>query len=190
MFNKVTGVIIFSGLALFSAIAQSSTFQNPIEGELYSEKDDPEVYCMAINIYHEARADNLAGQFAVADVVLNRVKDIRYPNTICEVVKQGAVKESWKTKQDSTLAPDQRQYNPIRNKCQFSWWCDGKDDTTHDIEAWRQSQDIAEKMVYIGMYRGITEGATHYHATYVSPRWAPTLDQVGRIGSHTFYRWQ
>ncbi|MGY8866977.1 MAG: hypothetical protein ACKVJK_15370, partial [Methylophagaceae bacterium] len=60
MFNKVTGVIIFSGLALFSAIAQSSTFQNPIEGELYSEKDDPEVYCMAINIYHEARADNLA----------------------------------------------------------------------------------------------------------------------------------
>ena len=65
-------------ILLFGTIAQGSTFQNPIEGELYSELDDPEVYCMAINIYHEARADNLAGQFAVADVVLNRVKDIRY----------------------------------------------------------------------------------------------------------------
>ena len=81
-------------ILLFTTSVLGSTFQQPIQGEVFTENEEPELYCLAINIYHEARADHIAGQYAVADVVLNRVQDTRYPNTICEVVKQGPVKES------------------------------------------------------------------------------------------------
>ena len=60
--------------------------------------NDEQAMCMALNIYYESRSDNLAGQYAVADVVLNRVHDDRYPDTVCEVITQGPVKESWKMK--------------------------------------------------------------------------------------------
>ena len=98
-------------------------------------------------------------------------------------------KESWKTKQFPDLPDSERKFIPIRNKCQFSWWCDGKSDTAHDTDSWMQAQEIAYRLVAQEKYRGITEGSTHYHATYVSPKWAPTLDLVGRIGQHIFYRW-
>lgn len=139
------------------------------------EKLFPQVQCMALNVYYEARGSNLADKVAVADVVLNRVKDTRYPNTICEVVKQGM--------QDSNG-------NMRRNKCQFSWYCDGKHDRPQDQDRWVEAQGIAWNMVEEGKYRGITEGATHYHATYVNPRWAKTLQLVGSIGAHIFYRWE
>jgi spore germination cell wall hydrolase CwlJ-like protein len=139
------------------------------------EKLFPQVQCMALNIYYEARGSNLADQAAVADVVLNRVNDTRYPNTICEVVKQGL--------QDANG-------NMRRNKCQFSWYCDGKHDKPQDEDRWVEAQSIAWNMVEENKYRGITEGATHYHADYVEPRWASTLQLVGRIGAHIFYRWE
>ena len=139
------------------------------------EKLFPEVQCMALNIYYEARGSNLADKAAVADVVLNRVNDTRYPNTVCEVVKQGL--------QDTNG-------NMRRNKCQFSWYCDGKHDRPQNQDLYVEAQGIAWNMVEENKYRGITEGATHYHATYVNPRWAPTLQLVGRIGAHIFYRWE
>lgn len=139
------------------------------------EKLFPQVQCMALNVYYEARGSNLADKAAVADVVLNRVNDSRYPNTVCEVVKQGM--------QDSNG-------NMRRNKCQFSWYCDGKHDRPQDQDRWVEAQGIAWNMVEEGKYRGITEGATHYHATYVNPRWAKTLQLVGSIGAHIFYRWE
>lgn len=139
------------------------------------EKVFPQVQCMALNIYYEARGSNLADRAAVADVVLNRVLDTRYPDTICEVVKEGL--------QDANG-------NMRRNKCQFSWYCDGKADNPQDEDRWTDSQMIAWNIVQEGKYRGLTEGATHYHATYVDPRWASTLQLVGRIGAHIFYRWE
>jgi len=139
------------------------------------EKLFPEVQCMALNIYYEARGSNLADKAAVADVVLNRVNDTRYPNTVCEVVKQGL--------QDTNG-------NMRRNKCQFSWYCDGKHDRPQNQDLYVEAQGIAWNMVEENKYRGITEGATHYHATYVNPRWASTLQLVGRIGAHIFYRWE
>jgi spore germination cell wall hydrolase CwlJ-like protein len=139
------------------------------------EKLFPQVECMALNIYYEARGSNLADKAAVADVVLNRVNDTRYPNTVCEVVKQGL--------QDANG-------NMRRNKCQFSWYCDGKADNPQNQDLYVEAQSIAWNMVEEGKYRGITEGATHYHATYVNPRWASTLQLVGRIGAHIFYRWE
>lgn len=143
------------------------------ENELYSKESHPELYCLAENIYFESRADNLAGQVAVADVVLNRVHDDRYPNTICGVVRQGRYHENG---------------IPRRNQCQFSWWCDGKPEDIHDKDSWRTAQEIAYKIVKLESFRGITEGATHYHATYVDPSWNKNMQLIGRIGSHIFYR--
>ena len=136
-------------------------------------------HCMALNIYHEARSDNLAGKFAVGDVVLNRVYDTRYPNSVCDVVYQGKHKPSWK---------DPTELVPIRNQCQFSWYCDGKSDEPYDSDSWREAVLISIQLINDGRYRGLTEGATHYHADWVEPYWAPTLQQVGSIGSHVFYR--
>lgn len=148
--------------------------------DLYKSESNPQEYCLALNIYHEARSSNLADQAAVADVVLNRVYDTRYPNTVCEVVYQARTKPSWKTGEPV----------PIRNQCQFSWYCDGKDDTPTDQDAWINAQQIAYFMMLDERYRGITQGATHYHATYVSPSWAKDFALIGRIGAHVYYRWE
>ena len=168
----------------------ASTFQNAIKGEIYTAESQPELYCLAMNIYHEARAESIAGQYAVADVTINRTLDTRYPNTVCKVVMQAKMKESWKTKQYPDLSDSQRKYIPIRNKCQFSWYCDGRSDIVHDGDAWRKAQEVAYRIVVEKKYRGITEGSTHYHADYVEPRWAKSLQLVGRIGAHIFYRWE
>ena len=149
-------------------------------------------FCLAQNIFFESSVDNKAGMAAVADVVLNRVKHSYYPNTICEVVYQAKMKESWKTKQFDDLHDSERKYIPVKHKCQFSWYCDGKsDDIPLGSENWVKAQMIAWDIMHNDGLRGITEGATHYHATYVKPNWASqhNMDLVGRIGLHIFYRW-
>ncbi len=183
----LTFSLIFISIPM--SFASAITLQNAVEGELYTEKSQPELYCMAMNIYFEAKSEPKAGQYAVADVTLNRVNDSRYPNSICEVVLQGPTRESWKTRQNETLTEDERKFYPVKHRCQFSWYCDGKSDKVRDGDAWRKAQEYAYRIVVEGKYRGITEGATHYHATYVSPKWAPQLDLVGRVGRHIFYRW-
>ena len=140
------------------------------QAQVITEDKHPEHYCLALNIYYEARGSNLADKAAVADVVLNRVEDTRYPNTVCDVVHDG--------------------YRKGRRDCQFSWYCDGKSDTPRDQDRWFEAQMISWGMLEFDKYRGISEGATHYHATYVSPRWAKSLQMVGRIGAHIFYRWE
>jgi len=120
-----------------------------------------ELYCLAQNIYFEARSESLAGKYAVADVVLNRVDSSRYPNTICSVIKE---------------------------RHQFSWYWDGKSDLPHTTSpAWIDSVNVAKGILFQKKFLGITEGATHYHANYVYPSWASFLDKVGRIGNHIFY---
>lgn len=135
--------------------------------------------CMALNIYHEARSENMAGKFAVADVVLNRVKDTRYPNTVCDVIYQAELSEWWLERGKKV---------PVRDRCQFSWYCDGLKDDPKDTDAWAESLMISYQILNNNLYRGLTEGATHYHANYVSPPWAPRFHFVGHIGSHIFYR--
>ena len=159
---------------------------------LYSPQDYKQEFCLAQNIFFEASVDNKAGMIAVADVTLNRVQDARYPNTVCGVVKDAKLKESWKTKQYPDLNPEERIYIPIRNKCQFSWYCDGKaDDIPMGSENWVKAQTVAWEMMHGGAHRGLTEGSTHYHATYVAPYWqnSKNMNLVGRIGAHIFYRW-
>jgi spore germination cell wall hydrolase CwlJ-like protein len=129
-----------------------------------------EINCLAKNIYFEARSSNLADKAAVADVVMNRVQDRRYPSTICSVISQGI--------------------KPNRKDCQFSWKCDGKSEIPRESDSWDEAKTIAYNMYIKNKYRGITEGATHYHATYVKPYWAKSLQAVGRIGEHIYYRWE
>ena len=161
-------------LAFF--LSTISTMSSAIEAEgLFTAEDKPEMYCLALNIYYESRSSNRADRMAVADVVMNRVKHTYYPNTICEVVHQGKQHASGAMK---------------RNKCQFSWYCDGRSDKPNNQDAWVEAQMIAYNMIIHKDARGITEGATHYHATYVKPAWARDFALVGRIGEHIFYRWE
>jgi N-acetylmuramoyl-L-alanine amidase len=148
---------------------------NYASGETRDEKNlHEEAHCLAQNVYFEARGSSLADQAAVADVAINRSLDRRYPDTICGVVRQGRQDEHG---------------NMIRHQCQFSWYCDGKPDRPTDIDSWNEAMLIAWGMLERGRYRGITEGATHYHADYVNPRWTADLHLVGTIGRHIFYRW-
>lgn len=143
--------------------------------------------CMALNVYHEAKNQSIEGMLAVGEVVLNRVKDDRYPNNVCEVVKQGPVRESWKTRQ--TPDPDDAKFYPIRHRCQFSWYCDGKSDKPFDKDAWVQAQAVASMLYHKGS-PNLTNGATHYHADYVLPEWASSKTFTIKIGDHLFYRWE
>ena len=133
--------------------------------------------CMAFNIYHEARNESMLGQIAVGQVVMNRVWDKRFPNTVCEVVKQAVTHKGTN--------------KPVLFRCSFSWYCDGQvDDVNKDSKAWRYSLEYASIVLSGRIVLDITEGATHYHATYVRPSWARTKTRTPRIDRHIFYRWE
>ena len=171
MFNTFTMMILIIGLASTTQ-ADSKTYR-------FGADEFPEVHCLALNIYYESRGSNFADQVAVADVVLNRVQDSRYPDTVCGVVKQGKQKPSWK---------DANKMVMVRNKCQFSWYCDGKKDEPHQGDAWVNAQTVAWRIMQFSEYRGISEGATHYHANYVNPKWSKTLRKIVVIDDHIFYK--
>ena len=181
MMKKI--VIGMVAVGLLTAVAESATQTPDIdrtqEFSLYSERD---IQCLALNIYHESRNESFAGQVAVADVTLNRLHDSRYPSTICNVVKQSKLSQ-WHLEQGREV--------PARNKCQFSWFCDGKSDEPRDGDSWLISQQVARSFLTYGEFRGLTEGATHYHASYVNPNWVNDrgMNMVGSIGEHIFYRW-
>ena len=143
---------------------------------------DRSAECLALNMYHEARGQGIAGELAVTAVVLNRVNDKRYPNTICEVVEQGPTRASWQN--------PQVRY-PIKNRCQFSWFCDGKSDTPRNKKIYNRMYNLADAILGNEIsFLDITGGATHYHADYVSPAWAKTKTKTVEIQDHIFYRWE
>ena len=137
---------------------------------------DPQLACITQNIYHEARNESTAGWIAVADVTLNRVKSDAFPNTICEVVYESP---HYRSKNDGKLYP-------YKNRCQFSWYCDGKSDEIKNIKKYKQIYEVA-KMTYKNQL-DITDGALFYHADYVKPRWAETMNVTARIDTHIFYK--
>ena len=133
--------------------------------------------CMAFNIYHEAGNQSMIGQMAVGQVVLNRVADNRFPDTVCEVVKEAVTYKNTN--------------KPVRWKCQFTWFCDGKkDEPNFDSKTWSLALEHASILLTKTIVLDITEGATHYHATYVRPAWAKTKTRTTRIDKHIFYRWE
>jgi spore germination cell wall hydrolase CwlJ-like protein len=123
--------------------------------------------CMAMNIYHEARNESTIGQLAVGQVVMNRMKDPRFPNEVCEVIYQGGTK---------------------RHRCQFSWYCDGEPDKPLNRRAFQEAQENAITVLN-GWVSSFLDGATHYHADYVNPKWRHEKTFIVKIDSHIFYRW-
>jgi len=140
-----------------------------------------EAYCLAQNVYFEARNQPAAGQMAVMSVTINRVNDERFPNTVCGVVYEGPTRPSWKGTGEMI---------PIRHKCQFSWYCDGKSDEIKNKDTFEEILLLSELVISGTMsIMDITEGATHYHADYVRPAWAETKTKTIEIEDHIFYRW-
>ena len=133
--------------------------------------------CMALNIYHEAKNQSMLGQIAVGQVVMNRVEDTRFPNNVCDVVTQAITYKGTD--------------KPVLHKCQFSWYCDGqKDEPLYNRKEWWNAQEYASIVLSGTIVLDVTEGATHYHATYVRPAWAKTKTRTTRIDRHIFYRWE
>ena len=147
-----------------------------LPGQLKASDANNEIFCMAQNIYFEAGNQPLAGKVAVGHVVLNRLEHSNYPGTMCDVIYQAKWKENWLG-----------NMHPIRNQCQFSWFCDGKSDEPLDTDTFFESYLIASD-VLMGKYPDITEGATHYHADNILPYWADSLNQTVHIDNHIFYK--
>jgi spore germination cell wall hydrolase CwlJ-like protein len=125
--------------------------------------------CLAEGIYFEARSEPISGKLAVGRVILNRVKSKAYPDTICDVVYQNRER---------------------RNRCQFSFACDGKPDTIKERAEWNEILLHAAWLMADGAKDGIPsklQVSTHYHADYVSPGWSKRLTLAGQIGRHVFY---
>jgi spore germination cell wall hydrolase CwlJ-like protein len=121
--------------------------------------------CLTEALYFEARGESVAGQFAVAEVILNRVDHANYPDTICGVVNQGTGR---------------------RFACQFTYTCDGRPENVTDHAIHERLGRIARIMIDGGP-RNLTGGATHYHANWVNPSWAREFPQTAEIGTHLFY---
>ena len=136
-------------------------------------------YCLAEALYFEAGNQPRIGKIAVASVILNRVDSTDYPDSICDVVHQGPVRESWKKN---------GVFHPIKNKCQFSYYCDGLLDAPSYGPTWEDCLMIAEWALWGEWFIDHVEGATHYHASYVHPNWADHMQRVVQIQDHVFYK--
>jgi spore germination cell wall hydrolase CwlJ-like protein len=122
--------------------------------------------CMTQAIYYEAGFEPIAGRYAVAQVILNRMRHPAFPKSVCGVIYQGS----------------------SRPGCQFSFACDGSLLRAPSAKAWAEARRIAED-VLSGTVTSAVGMATHYHANYVSPYWAPKLHKITVMGAHIFYRW-
>jgi spore germination cell wall hydrolase CwlJ-like protein len=127
---------------------------------------DAQWACMTEALYFEARGESTEGQFAVAEVILNRAESREFPNTVCKVINQGTGR---------------------KHRCQFSYMCDGLAETMDDQRAYERMGKIAHIMLNGGP-RDLTDGATYYHAKYVNPSWARAFTRTATVGKHHFYR--
>ncbi|MCO8146233.1 cell wall hydrolase [Rhodovulum tesquicola] len=131
-----------------------------------SARGGDEWQCLTEALYFEARGESVEGQFAVAEVILNRVASPAYPDSVCGVIRQGTGK---------------------RYQCQFSYTCDGRAEVIREPAAYQRMGKIARVMLE-GAPRPLTGGATHYHTKAVQPRWASAFPRTATIGVHHFYR--
>lgn len=122
--------------------------------------------CLSEALYFEARGETVKGQFAVAEVILNRVDSARFPNTVCGVVNQGTGRKF---------------------ACQFTYTCDGRAERIGNPTAYENVGKVARASL-AGAPRALTSGATYYHTTSVRPRWSRKFRRTASIGVHRFYR--
>lgn len=123
--------------------------------------------CIAEAVYFEARGESVSGMLAVVEVILNRVAHSKFPSTACAVVAQG---EYWRGV-------------PVRNRCHFSYYCDGKPETIEESAAYRKVRSA----VFLGLISYIPSEALYYHTTKVRPYWASKFKRLYQKGNHIFY---
>ena len=152
--------VIFMSIIVTLGVSKASSFDS-----------DNDLHCLAEVVYFEARGEEFIGQLAVAVVVMNRVKNDEYPDNVCDVAHQGLYHKNGV---------------PIRHKCSFSYWCDGKKEIITDIDAWLRAIAVTQ-MVLSGITLESVSDATHYHANYVKPFWSKDAELVDQIGRHKFY---
>ena len=139
--------------------------------------------CLAKNIYFEAGVESTAGKLAVANVTINRAANKNYPNTICGVVQEGI----------HYYNAQKNEHFPVRDRCQFSWYCDGLLDEPREGKTWESAQELAERVLvnhYDKALIDITDGATHYHANWMEkyPKWSKYKKVMASIDRHIFYK--
>ena len=165
LFVLAIGLIItIFGLVLHAVVVDQDHRQ-----DLARQQHAQNLGCLARNVYYEARGEPAAGQYAVAEVTMNRKASGRYADTVCAVVYQ-------------------RNWDPIRRRyvAAFSWTELGELDEPSG-DAWRRAREVAEA-VYYQTHAPALEGALFFHASYVNPDWAKDKRRVARIGRHIFYK--
>lgn len=140
-----------------------------LDGQPEARNDD-QLKCLAEALYFEARGESVKGQFAVAEVILNRVESARFPDTACNVINQGTGQ---------------------KYQCQFTYTCDGLKEVINEPRAFERVSKVAQAALD-GVAPELTNGATHYHTKAVNPRWSRVYRRTTSIGTHIFYRhtWQ
>ena len=182
-----TGSANVSSLAMLSVIQTEQkeittpSYYKPLEYNII-KYSDADVNCLAKNIYFEAGVESTAGKLAVANVTINRATHANFPNTICGVVQEGI--HYYNLKRD--------EYFPVRNRCQFSWYCDGLRDDPREGRTWKSAQELAKKVLikhYDKALIDITDGAMYYHATWMEiyPSWSKQKKVMALIDRHIFY---
>ena len=136
-----------------------------------SVAEGSELFCMAEAIYFESRGEPAIGQLAVGITIKNRFQSKRYPDNICKVVRQGRYLHG----------------SPIRDQCQFSYFCDGKLETISDLKAWNKALGLAALVLSARIEIAGLENVTHYHSVKVKPGWSKKLQYKTTVGRHLFY---
>ena len=166
--------VFISSMTLIST--KSLPFSKPdyIEKALFIEQEEA---CMALGLYHEARGEPIIGQYAVGATVLNRVRSSAYPNSVCEVVFQN---------------------QHLRNRCQFSFACDGISDVPKNESSFLKMQRLARVLLTNGIareakfightFQASVDGMTHYHRYDVYPHWSKKLEKLSKLGAHIFFK--
>ena len=136
-----------------------------------SVAEGSELFCMAEAIYFESRGETALGQLAVGITIKNRFQSRRYPDNICKVVRQGRYLHG----------------SPLRDQCQFSYYCDGKPERITDFKAWEKALGLAALVLSSRVEVAGLENVTHYHSVKVTPHWSKKLHYKTTVGRHLFY---
>ncbi len=163
--TQLSGLINYDR-AYLSKASENRFFSKAALDSLRMPKMNRELKCLSEALYFEARGEQIEGQIAVADVIINRKNSNRFPRTICGVVSEGSHK---------------------RHACQFSYNCDGKLELIYDKKTYRRIVKLSS-MILNGAFSDVTNGATFFHASEVRPSWSKKFKKTRKIGRHIFYK--
>ena len=163
--TKLSGLVNYDR-AYLSKASEKQFFSKGALDSLRMPKMNRELKCLSEALYFEARGEQIEGQIAVADVIINRKNSNQFPSTICGVVSEGSHR---------------------RNACQFSYNCDGKLELIYDKKTYKRIVKLSS-MILNGAFSDVTNGATFFHASEVSPSWSKKFKKTRKIGRHIFYK--